>query len=55
MHGYNRPLGPIGSNVVPPLQTTSSGMLVTPNKVTTPQESIDFKGYFKVETFPLTR
>ena len=52
MHGYNRPLGPIGSNVVPPLQTTSSGMLVTPNKVTTPQESIDFKGYFKVETFP---
>ncbi|HZX41084.1 MAG TPA: Crp/Fnr family transcriptional regulator MrpC [Myxococcaceae bacterium] len=52
MHGYNRPLGPIGSNVVPPLQTTSSGMLVTPNKVAAPQEAIDFKGYFKVETFP---
>ena len=29
MHGFNRPLGPIGSNVVAPLQTTSSGMMVT--------------------------
>ena len=33
MHGFNRPLGPIGSNVVAPLQTTSSGMMVTANKL----------------------
>ena len=52
MHGFNRPLGPIGSNVVAPLQTTSSGMMVTANKIVPGQEAIDFKGYFKVETFP---
>jgi CRP-like cAMP-binding protein len=52
MHGFNRPLGPIGSNVVAPLQTTSSGMMVTANKIVPGQEAIDFKGYFKVESFP---
>src|SRR5687767_9128031 len=52
MHGFNRPLGPIGSNVVAPLQATSSGMMVTANKIVPGQEAIDFKGYFKVETFP---
>jgi CRP-like cAMP-binding protein len=52
MHGFNRPLGPIGSNVVVPMQPTSSGMLVTANKVTPNAEALDFKGYFKVETFP---
>lgn len=52
MHGFNRPLGPIGSNVVAPLQTTSSGMMVTANKIIPGQEAIDFKGYFKVESFP---
>lgn len=56
MHGFNRPIGPIGSNVVVPMQTTSSGMTVTMNKVQpgvgAPPDSIDFKGYFKVETFP---
>src|SRR5687767_15707664 len=53
MHGFNRPLGPIGSNVVaPPLQTTSSGMMVTANRIVPGQEVIDFKGYFKVETYP---
>lgn len=53
MHGFNRPLGPIGSNVVaPPIQTTSSGMMVTANKIAPGQEVIDFKGYFKVETYP---
>ncbi len=52
MHSFNRPVGPIGSNVVVPMQATSSGMLVTANKVAPGQESIDFKGYFKVETFP---
>ncbi|MBN1210883.1 MAG: Crp/Fnr family transcriptional regulator [Myxococcaceae bacterium] len=52
MHGFNRPLGPIGSNVVAPLQTTSSGMMVTANKLAPGQEAIDFKGYFKVESFP---
>lgn len=53
MPGYHRPLGPIGSSVVPAVQTTSSGMLVTPNNVAAAAgEPIDFKGYFKVETFP---
>jgi CRP/FNR family cyclic AMP-dependent transcriptional regulator len=52
MHGFNRPLGPIGSNVVAPMQTTSSGMMVTANKIAPGQEAIDFKGYFKVESFP---
>jgi CRP-like cAMP-binding protein len=52
MHGFNRPLGPIGSNVVAPMQTTSSGMMVTANKIVPGQEAIDFKGYFKVESFP---
>jgi len=52
MHGFNRPLGPIGSNIVAPLQPTSSGMMVTANKLVPGQEVIDFKGYFKVETFP---
>ena len=52
MHGYNRPLGPIGSNAVAPVQTTSSGMMVTANKIVPGQEVLDFKGYFKVETFP---
>ena len=52
MHSFNRPLGPIGSNVVAPLQATSSGMMVTANKLIPGQEAIDFKGYFKVESFP---
>jgi CRP/FNR family transcriptional regulator, cyclic AMP receptor protein len=52
MHGFNRPIGPIGSNAVAPLQTTSSGMMVTANKIVPGQEAIDFKGYFKVESFP---
>ena len=52
MQGFNRPLGPIGSNVVAPLQATSSGMMVTASKATPGQEAIDFKGYFKVESFP---
>lgn len=52
MHGFNRPFGPIGSNVVSPLQTTSSGMVVAANKLMPGQEVLDFKGYFKVETFP---
>ena len=52
MHGFNRPFGPIGSNVVSPLQTTSSGMVVAANKMMPGQEVLDFKGYFKVETFP---
>jgi CRP-like cAMP-binding protein len=53
MHGFTRPLGPIGSNVVAPVQHTSSGMLVTAaNKLVPGQETLDFKGYFKVETFP---
>src|SRR4051812_19443984 len=51
MNGFTRPLGPIGSNVVAPLQT-SSGMTVTANKIVPGQEVLDFKGYFKVETFP---
>ena len=51
MH-FTRPLGPIGSNVVAPLQPTSSGMMVTANKIVPGQEAIDFKGYFKVESFP---
>ena len=51
MH-FTRPLGPIGSNVVAPLQPTSSGMMVTANKVVPGQEVLDFKGYFKVESFP---
>ncbi|MEN9798055.1 MAG: hypothetical protein RL653_1751, partial [Pseudomonadota bacterium] len=29
---FNRPLGPIGSNVVVPLQPTASGMVVTTHK-----------------------
>jgi CRP-like cAMP-binding protein len=46
-------MGPIGSNVVAqPVPTTSSGMLVTPNSAVAGQEIIDFKGYFKVETYP---
>ncbi|MFL5320690.1 MAG: Crp/Fnr family transcriptional regulator MrpC [Myxococcaceae bacterium] len=50
---FNRPLGPIGSNVVVPMQPTQSGMMVTANKLSPqPQDGIDFKGYFKVETFP---
>lgn len=52
MHPYHRPLGPIGSNVVAPLQTTSSGMTVTANKLVPGQEALDFKGYFKVENYP---
>ena len=52
MHGYNRPLGPIGSNAVAPVQNPSSGMMVTANKIVPGQEVLDFKGYFKVETFP---
>ncbi|HZA13245.1 MAG TPA: Crp/Fnr family transcriptional regulator [Myxococcaceae bacterium] len=52
MHGYHRPLGPIGSNVIVPMQTTSSGMTVTMNKMVPGQDVLDFKGYFKVETFP---
>ncbi|MBI3182465.1 MAG: Crp/Fnr family transcriptional regulator [Myxococcales bacterium] len=52
MQGFTRPLGPIGSNVVAPLQSTSSGMMVTPNRVTPGQDVLDFKGYFKVETYP---
>jgi CRP-like cAMP-binding protein len=50
---FNRPLGPIGSNVVGPVQTTSSGMMVAAaNKLVPSPEVLDFKGYFKVETFP---
>jgi CRP-like cAMP-binding protein len=52
MHSFTRPIGPIGSNVVAPLQSTSSGMMVTANRVVPGQEALDFKGYFKVETFP---
>lgn len=52
MHGYHRPLGPIGSNVIVPMQTTSSGMTVAMNKMQPGQDVLDFKGYFKVETFP---
>ena len=52
MHPYHRPLGPIGSNIVAPLQTTSSGMTVTANKLVPGQEALDFKGYFKVESYP---
>lgn len=52
MYGQNRPLGPIGSNVIVPMQTTSSGMTVTMNKMQPGQDVLDFKGYFKVETFP---
>jgi len=56
---FNRPLGPIGasigpigSNAVNPVQTTSSGMMVAASKVTPNPEVLDFKGYFKIETFP---
>jgi CRP/FNR family transcriptional regulator, cyclic AMP receptor protein len=50
---FNRPSGPIGSNVVVPMQPTSTGMVVTANKIVAPsQEGMDFKGYFKVETYP---
>ncbi len=52
MNVFNRPLGPIGSNVVAPVQTTSSGMMVTANKIGPGNEVLDFKGYFKVETYP---
>lgn len=52
MQGFTRPLGPIGSNVIVPIQTTSSGMMVTANKAVPGQDAIDFKGYFKVESFP---
>jgi CRP-like cAMP-binding protein len=34
------------------MQTTSSGMTVTMNKMVPGQDVLDFKGYFKVETFP---
>lgn len=50
---FNRPLGPIGSNVVVPLQPTASGMVVTAHRHAPQQDGdIDFKGSFKVETFP---
>ena len=49
---FNRPLGPIGSNIVNPVQTTSSGMMVAATKLAPGPEVLDFKGYFKVETFP---
>lgn len=52
MHGFNRPLGPIGSSVVAPMHTSSTGMMVTANTVVPGQDVLDFKGYFKVETFP---
>lgn len=52
MHTFSRTSGPIGSSVVAPLQTTSSGMLVTANRLAPANEVMDFKGYFKVETFP---
>ncbi len=52
MHAFTRPLGPIGSNAVSPVQTTSSGMMVTATKVLPSPEVLDFKGYFKVENFP---
>jgi len=52
MHPFNRPVGPIGSNAIAPMQATSSGMLVTATKLGTPPEVLDFKGYFKVENFP---
>ena len=51
MQTFNPPMGPIGSNAITPL-TTSSGMLVTANKLVPGQEALDFKGYFKVEPFP---
>jgi len=51
MQGFSRPLGPIGSNAVTPLQTPS-GMLVTANRVVPTPEALDFRGYFKVENFP---
>ena len=49
---YTRPMGPIGSNNVAPLQPTSSGMLVTAAAMAPTPEALDFKGYFKVENFP---
>ena len=52
MQGFHRPMGPIGSNVVVPMQTTGSGMTVTMNRMAPQQQGIDFKGYFKVESFP---
>jgi CRP/FNR family transcriptional regulator, cyclic AMP receptor protein len=52
MNGFTRPAGPIGSNIVAPIQTSSTGMMVTANKIVPGQEAIDFKGYFKVESFP---
>ena len=53
MHGFNRPLGPIGSNVVAPLQTSQLGNDGhRRTSVPRARRSIDFKGYFKVETFP---
>src|SRR5216684_5333198 len=52
MHAFTRPLGPIGSNAVSPVQTTSSGMMVTATKVLPSPEVLDFNGYFKVENFP---
>jgi len=53
MQGFSRPLCPIASNVVAQqIPTTSTGMLVTPNTVTPGSEVLDFKGYFKVETYP---
>ena len=39
---FSRPLGPIGSNVVAPLQPTSTGMLVTANKIVPGPEALDF-------------
>ena len=55
MNGYTRPLGPIGSNIVPPLQTArprGCWSLRRPPLPATPDATLDFKGYFKVETYP---
>jgi len=41
MHAFTRPLGPIGSNAVSPVQTTSSGMMVTATKVLPSPEVLD--------------
>lgn len=52
MHGFNRPMGPIGSNLVTPIQTTPSGMTISSNKMSAAPEVLEFKGYFKVDNFP---
>lgn len=49
MHSFPRP---IGSSTVVPLQTTGSGMTVTPNRIAAGSEAVDLRGYFKVEAFP---